>query len=246
VWRSPFDRADSIIPIDPWVDRAPQGATSIEYSLWNHLAARVRSAGGGSVVRDNVFSVGIGQSYYSEATAGIDDPRYLTQTEGNFRPIWLTASVAPTDGFNGSFRMDVHPYTFGVQSYSASSRLRLKDDKLTLQAGWTKRNFLPGVRGYDNPALASHFLNGTVGVTGWNRRAGGSYGLTLDIGNSALIQQRFLVHYNAQCCGFAFDYQIISLGHLGSSAPAVDRRWNVSVTLAGIGSFSNPFGAFRQ
>jgi hypothetical protein len=46
----------------------------------------------------------------------------------------------------------------------------------------------------------------------------------------------------AQCCGVQVGFQKF---HLVSSAPIPsDRRFNVSFVLAGLGTFSNFFGAF--
>ena len=53
------------------------------------------------------------------------------------------------------------------------------------------------------------------------------------------------MHYNAQCCGIAAEYQKFNLQ--GTFAPLgvpKDHRFNLSFTLAGIGTFSNLFGAF--
>jgi hypothetical protein len=53
-----------------------------------------------------------------------------------------------------------------------------------------------------------------------------------------------LNYYNAQCCGFAIEYQQFDLSGFNTTAPVQkDQRWNFSITLAGIGSFSNFFGA---
>ena len=49
--------------------------------------------------------------------------------------------------------------------------------------------------------------------------------------------------YNAQCCGFGVDYQITNIEHLNQSE-TFRRTSTFSFTLAGIGSFSNPMGAF--
>jgi hypothetical protein len=57
------------------------------------------------------------------------------------------------------------------------------------------------------------------------------------------MQQRIVAFYNAQCCGITVDYQTVNLSHLGVGVEK-DRRFGISFTLAGIGSFSNPMGAF--
>jgi len=63
-----------------------------------------------------------------------------------------------------------------------------------------------------------------------------------DISRHLILQQRWVGFYNAQCCGVMAEYQEFAFG-LGSVIPK-DRRFNLSFTLAGIGSFSNFFGAF--
>jgi len=50
--------------------------------------------------------------------------------------------------------------------------------------------------------------------------------------------------YMAQCCGFQVEFQRFNYS-AGAGIPyPTDRRFNVSVVLAGLGSFSNFFGAF--
>ena len=56
------------------------------------------------------------------------------------------------------------------------------------------------------------------------------------------LQQRYFAYYNAQCCGFLVEYQDVQLRR-AAQVPQ-DRRFNVSFTLAGIGTFSNFLGAF--
>ena len=56
------------------------------------------------------------------------------------------------------------------------------------------------------------------------------------------MTQNVLATYMAQCCGLQMEFQKF---HLASSAPiSSDRRINVSFVLAGLGTFSNFFGAF--
>jgi hypothetical protein len=73
-----------------------------------------------------------------------------------------------------------------------------------------------------------------------DKHVGGSYQFNWDIVHGALVQQRLLLFYNSQCCGISFDYQTLG-GGLGVKP---DRRFGVSISLAGLGSFSNPMGSF--
>ena len=53
-----------------------------------------------------------------------------------------------------------------------------------------------------------------------------------------------MAFYNAQCCGINIEYQTYNLGGLVELRRPQDHRFNLSFTLAGIGTFSNFFGAF--
>ena len=68
--------------------------------------------------------------------------------------------------------------------------------------------------------------------------------LNWDIGRSYIIQQRWTGFYNAQCCGLDIEYQEYNFPSDSRFPIPKDRRFNLSFTLAGIGTFSNFFGAF--
>jgi hypothetical protein len=69
--------------------------------------------------------------------------------------------------------------------------------------------------------------------------------LNYDIGRGNLMQYRWIGAYNAQCCGIAVEYQVHNFptGDPRFLIPQ-DRRFNLSFTLAGIGTFSNFLGNF--
>ena len=73
---------------------------------------------------------------------------------------------------------------------------------------------------------------------------GGSVSFNYDIARSTLLNQRYVGFYNAQCCGVSFEYQAFNYPNTPASCCRKDRRFNMSFTLAGVGSFSNFFGAF--
>ena len=60
----------------------------------------------------------------------------------------------------------------------------------------------------------------------------------------ALVQQRLGLSYNAQCCGIGVRVSGVQLPRHVAFAVPQDRRFNLSFTLAGIGTFSNFLGAF--
>ena len=73
---------------------------------------------------------------------------------------------------------------------------------------------------------------------------GGSVSFNYDIARSTLLNQRYVAFYNAQCCGVQFEYQSFNYPNTSQFLLPKDRRFNMSFTLAGVGSFSNFFGAF--
>ena len=75
-------------------------------------------------------------------------------------------------------------------------------------------------------------------------KVGGSVSYNYDIAQSTLLNQRYVAFYNAQCCGIQFEYQSFNYPNTNQFLLPKDRRFNMSFTLAGVGSFSNFFGAF--
>ena len=71
-----------------------------------------------------------------------------------------------------------------------------------------------------------------------------TYSFNYDLRRDTFLQQRYLGYYNAQCCGFGVEYQTYNFANYSTVAIPQDRRFNVSFTLAGIGTFSNFLGAF--
>jgi hypothetical protein len=58
------------------------------------------------------------------------------------------------------------------------------------------------------------------------------------------VQQRIGLTYNAQCCGIGFEYQSFNFPNATYLLVNQDKRFNITFTLAGIGTFSNLLGAF--
>ena len=105
------------------------------------------------------------------------------------------------------------------------------------QTSVTKANVTTWVR--QDP---SSYFSGSTTLHSPNRHFSGTYAISWDLTHSTIVTQNLLGTYMAQCCGLQLEFQKF---HLSSSAPiASDRRFNVSFVLAGLGTFSNFFGAF--
>ena len=112
-------------------------------------------------------------------------------------------------------------------------------------AGWSQRRFIEGLRGFDDPSRLDHYLNSFTTVRNRGNNVGGAYSFNYDLLRDRYLQQRFLVYYNAQCCGVSIEIQTFNFEGLGTRARVPrDRRFNLSFTLAGLGTFANVFGAF--
>ncbi len=94
-------------------------------------------------------------------------------------------------------------------------------------------------------AAASNYVNAGRPFAGraivWERATPS----TTTCSRDTFIQQRYTTYYNSQCCGVAIEYQTFNYGgSLAAYGLTQDKRFNLSFTLAGIGTFSNLFGAF--
>jgi lipopolysaccharide assembly outer membrane protein LptD (OstA) len=110
-------------------------------------------------------------------------------------------------------------------------------------AGWSQRRLVEGLSGFDDPDRLDHYINGLTNVRLKQNRYGVMHQFNYDLLRSSFLQQRVMAYYNAQCCGFAVEYQAYDLSRLGYSPVQKDNRLNFSFTLAGIGTFANFFGA---
>jgi LPS-assembly protein len=232
-----FDRIVKLEGIDTVL-----GRTQFTYDLTNRLHARK------DVARE-VLSVSINQTYYTDENASKFDRQYQSsftpRAPSNFSPVSLTVRAAPTDRLQGDFRTEWDPDAHALTTISANGTFA-SGDWLSGSAGWSQRRYfqeLPGV--INDPNRSDQYLNGVVNVRRLRNRVGGTYAFNYDIGRDRFLNQRWLAYYNAQCCGVGIEYQTFNLqGSLVPTAVPQDRRFNISFTLAGIGTFSNLFGAF--
>jgi hypothetical protein len=75
-------------------------------------------------------------------------------------------------------------------------------------------------------------------------RASGTYALSWDIGRAYIVSQSIIGSYLAQCCGLQVELQKFNYPESSGIPIASDTRFNFGFILAGLGTFSNFFGAF--
>jgi LPS-assembly protein len=236
------DNFDRIIQLDS-TDYILGGTTRLDYGLNNRILAKRKRGGGGSSARE-ILGVTISQTYYSDDRASQYDWNYTTSFSGRppskLSPVRLAIRATPGDQVQGAFRMEYDTTEAVIQSMVADGQVGVSN-WLHLTAGFSQRRLtstLDLTPVYDNYILAAATLRSPA------NRIGGTYTFNYDIGRSTLLTSRILGYYNAQCCGFAVEYQTYNFPPGNPAFPvSKDRRINFSFTLSGLGTFSNFFGA---
>jgi LPS-assembly protein len=233
-----IDEFDRIVKLDS-VDYTLGNVTRYTYGLTNRLYAKR------DVARE-VLTLNVSQTYYTDPNAALYDRFYQSSFSGvkpsKFGGIVLQARASPTEALQAEFRTEYDHQVGALRTIAANGRFS-DGTWLYVQAGWSQRRYIPDLPGFDDPNRADHYLNATANVRGYRNRLGGSYAFNYDIKGGQFLHQRINAYYNAQCCGIGFEYQTFNMvGSFVTSGIAQDRRFNISFTLAGIGTFSNLFG----
>ena len=210
------------------------------YGLNNRLYAKRTSS-------REVLSVAIRQSFYTDALAALYSQQYQSSSYAStatskYSALALSARASPNDHLQGDFRTEWDPTFQTLKTLAANGAINTAN--LQASAGWSRRRYIPGLPGFDNPNFADHYLNATANWHVTNNTVGATYSFNYDLRRDTFLQQRYLAYYNAQCCGFGVEYQAYNYSSYTGVAVPQDHRFNVSFTLAGIGTFSNFLGAF--
>ena len=237
--RTLIDNVLNIVQLESY-DQVPGGDTQYIYGLSSRLYAKKESS-------REILSASLQQTYYTKEIAASFDPNYSSTVgtqhpPGSFSPLALQVHVSPTTITDATMRAEFDSKTQAMTQFALNGGMAL--GWTVVNAGWSLSRTIPL-----NPSLpittASHFLN-AMAITrrpgnGWS----GAYGFNYDMKNKDFLNQRFIAHYNTQCCGLAMEFQKYNFGtRAGTVGVPTDHRFNLSFTLAGIGTFSDLFGAF--
>ena len=237
------DNFEQIVRIDS-TDSIVGNTTRLRYGVDNRFYARRGDSGA-----QEFLTIGVEQTYYTDARASQFDQQFMTSfqqtTPSNLSPLALTARAAITEGIDGSLRAEYDTHFMALRTIRADADIGV-GGWLHQRTGWSQRRFVEGLSGFDNPDYLDHTLNSFTNVRALDNKWGGVYQFNYDVHLGRMVQQRILAYYNAQCCGFSVEYQTYNLGNLGffRTRAAQDKRFNVSFTLAGLGTFANLLGAF--
>jgi LPS-assembly protein len=241
---TPIANSDRIIRTDH-IDSVVGNATNYTYGLNNRFYAKRRV--GQTTQAQEIVSVDLRQSYYTDERSSQSDQQYITTGLGsapsNFSPLSLGVRVVPAASLNASFRAEFDARHRELRSTSLSSSYNWTT-RLQTSVGWNRRYFIEQLPEFANPDSLNHDLNVDTRMSTINNRFGGSYSMNFDVQDASMRQQRINAYYNAQCCGLAFEYQTFNYGARFSTP--VDHRFFMSFTLAGLGNFSPFSGALAN
>jgi LPS-assembly protein len=235
---SSFDERSRIIVLDS-TDAIVGGTTTYTYGVNNRFYARRRM--GQITLPQQIASLEISQSFYTNAAASQFDPTYNSSFGGappsTFSPVKINSRFTPTTTFNASVRAELDSRERELRTLSADTTWIWRSGSIT--TGWQQSFFIEGLPPFDNRDFLRRFLTMASTIRTPENRFGGSYSVYYDAAQRRMQQQTFSGYYNAQCCGVAIQYQRYNYGPFMAPIP-FDRRFFISFSLAGLGSFS-PF-----
>ncbi|MPY89576.1 MAG: hypothetical protein GEU99_16825 [Luteitalea sp.] len=245
----PTVRVQRLTAVDPEVsDAIPRieashflitGTTNLRYGVTNRFLRKDKD--NPAAQAREVLNISLSQTHYTNPEARLTDFEgcpscFYTRDPLNYSPIQLNVTANPTERTSARLRLEYDSVLGTMPSLSANGKARLTS-WVNVDAGWSQRSYIT------NPLASDRFVNATANVRAPNGRYGGSYSFFYDLGRTTLVENRVLAFYNAQCCGIAVEYQTYNYPIFGSALVPQDRRFNISFTLAGIGTFSNFLGA---
>jgi len=151
-------------------------------------------------------------------------------------PIALTGRVSPNATFDGNMRAEYDvTQGLGLQSLTTGASLNYRAGGVTLN--YSRQRF-------DRTQPANSFVSASTRMHTLQDRVSGTYSLSWDVARGYVVSQGVVGSYMAQCCGVQAEFQTFNYAS-GLGLPlSTDRRINVAFVLAGVGTFSNFFGAF--
>jgi len=213
------------------------GTSRMTYGLTNRFMYRGKTVDGVRGQTREFITVGIQQTYYSNSESSRFDTSYSSSNSSrkpvNLSPISLTARVSPSSRVDANTRLEYDVNGLGLASLGVGS---------TVSAGLASGTLQFSRQHLSANSKPNSYFSGSTSLHTPNGHFTGTYGLSWDLTHSTIVSQNVLATYMAQCCGLQMEFQNF---HLVSSAPIPsDRRINLSFVLAGLGTFSNFFGAF--
>jgi LPS-assembly protein len=217
-------------------DKIVGGMTQLTYGLNNRLFYRSRVTDSGRGSTREFVTVGVQQTYYTKPEASSTDAQYTSRSNEPtaFSPISLSARFSPSTLIDATSRVEYDTSGGGMRLLSVGS---------SVSAGGSTSNVTFSRTRFGN-GEPSNYMQGSTGLVFAQNRLRTNYAVNWNIALGYIVSQRATLSYLAQCCGLEVDVQQFNYPESSGIPFASDRRINFSFILAGLGTFSNFFGAF--
>jgi len=215
------------------------GSARFTYGLTNRFFLRSRPTGTTNRGTSREYlTIGVQQTYYSDPEASRWDYQYAGSSSRtklvDLSPIALTTRFMPNAALSANSRLEYDVSGLGLQSISLGGSINSTAAVSTI--GYSRVRYTPTYQTNSiNLSNTMRFLSG---------RMTGTYSLYWDIERAYVVNQGITASYLAQCCGVQLEYQQYNYPDTVGFPINADRRVNFGVVLAGLGTFSNFFGAF--
>jgi len=213
------------------------GATKFTYGLNNRFFYRGRTLDGVRGQTREFVTVSLQQTYYSNPKSSQYDTAYASSSTSrapyDLSPVALGVRVSPSTAIDATTRIEYDVNGGGLLLLTSGGNVN---------AGRTSAGVNFSRRQLSRTSNADDYLSANSSMRLRDGRVIGTYALSWDIARSYIVSQSGSMTYMAQCCGLQFEFQKFNLP--SSYRIPNDRRFNVSFVLAGLGTFSNFFGAF--
>jgi len=218
-------------------DSAIGGAAQLTYGVVNRLFLQTSADNNGPSTTREFLTVEFRQTGYTDARASRRDSTYSSPSKGlDFSPIQLTTRLSPSNAVEVTTRLEYDAVTGeGMKLFTSSGTAVTEPVTGTISYSLSRPTPESGASSYLSAATSLRFQEG---------RTVGTYGLSWDIARGYVVSQSVSATYMAQCCGLQMEFQNYNFPRASGFPIPSDRRFNISVVLAGLGTFSNFFGAF--
>jgi len=238
------------VPTATGYDVIVGGTTQMNYGLTNRLMVRKDKEGEPQAgAPRELLNVSIRQSYYTDAKASQYDPSYSygygVRPPSPYSPVSLVARATPTEPMAIDYRLEYDPIAKDTTPKLLGMSLNgvLRSQMADVSGGWSRQALTTGTGA--TAIKANNYIQSAASFRLKEGQYGGQATFNYDIARTTLLNQRYVAFYNAQCCGVSFEYQAVNYpDNPNQFYVPKDRRFNMSFTLAGVGSFANFFGAF--
>ena len=213
------------------------GAARVTYGLTNRLFYRSRPLEGERSQTREFLTIGINQTFYTNPQSSLFDTTYVSYSRRpeavELSPIALVTRFSPTLFLDTTARVEYDVSGNGLQIFTVGG---------TMNAERTSGNISYSRQRPSPLSTVSSYVSGSTSVRLREGRVTGLYALSWDVARQYIVSQTMAWSYMAQCCGFQAEAQIFSYPDSSGVPIPADRRFNVSVVLAGLGSISSFFG----